>query len=52
MDFRVAPKKMDVAEPDLGILKPRPVGYETKLSAVTPGAQYDRVQKIVWDEVA
>ncbi|HEX8773826.1 MAG TPA: hypothetical protein VF735_09460 [Pyrinomonadaceae bacterium] len=52
MDFRVAPKRTDVEAPDLGILKARPIGYETQLSDVTPGAQYDRAQKIVREEVA
>jgi hypothetical protein len=51
MDFRVSPKRTDVAQPDLGILSPRPPGYEKHLSKVKPGAQYDRVQKIDWDEV-
>ncbi|HYW72191.1 MAG TPA: hypothetical protein VE961_14240 [Pyrinomonadaceae bacterium] len=52
MDFRVSPKRTDVEQPDLGILSPRPPGYEKQLSRVKPGAQYDRVQKIVWDEAA
>jgi hypothetical protein len=45
MDFRVSPKRIHPAEPELGILSARPVGFESQLREVTPGAQYDQVQK-------
>lgn len=50
MDFRVASKPGGAEPPDLGILAARPPGYEAQLGEVTPGAQYDRVQKIDWVE--
>lgn len=51
MDIRVTPKEGCPEPPGLGILAARPPGYETQIAEVTPGAQYDRVQKIEWDEV-
>jgi hypothetical protein len=50
MDFRVAPKRKDIEEPDLGIFAPRPPGYAGQLQIASSGKQYERVQQITWDE--
>jgi hypothetical protein len=52
MDFRVSPKRTDLDEPDLGIFTPRPKGYAAQLEPPSAGKQYDRVQKITWDETS
>lgn len=41
MDFRVAPRREDLENPDLGILSARPAGYESQLKKVSPKTTYE-----------